>query len=354
MQRLVQSVVAACESGLLPDPLVRLGMRHVIGARLREPAFRTSERRDQAFRQFLRELRAAPIAIETPRANEQHYEVPASFFQAHLGPRAKYSCCLFQRGDESLAQAEDAMLELYAERAELRDGQRVLDLGSGWGSFSLWLAAKHPNSEIVGLSNSHSQRAFVMSRAQTLGLSNLRIVTGNVAEFEFEAELLRGGFDRVVSIEMFEHMKNYELLLAKIARWLSPEGKLFVHIFAHQRLAYHYEDRGSEDWMSRYFFTGGTMPSQNLLLHFQDDLSLEDSWWLSGRHYEQTSNLWLASLDANRARALAAIEPVYGQSAERWFQRWRMFYMAVAELFGFAHGSEWGVAHYRFARRRTA
>ena len=163
MQRLVQSVVAACESGLLPDPLVRLGMRHVIGARLREPAFRTSERRDQAFRQFLRELRAAPIAIETPRANEQHYEVPASFFQAHLGPRAKYSCCLFQRGDESLAQAEDAMLELYAERAELRDGQRVLDLGSGWGSFSLWLAAKHPNSEIVGLSNSHSQRAILAS-----------------------------------------------------------------------------------------------------------------------------------------------------------------------------------------------
>jgi cyclopropane-fatty-acyl-phospholipid synthase len=276
----------------------------------------------------------------------------------HLGPAMKYSCCYYPKGDETLSGAEQAMLALYAERADIQDGQRILDLGCGWGSLALWLAARYPASQIVGLSNSHGQRRFIEAAAARRGITNLRIVTGNVADFTFDGRdasdgAVMAGFDRVMSIEMFEHMKNYEALLAKIAAWLHDDGKLFVHIFAHRHVAYHFQNEDGSDWMSRHFFTGGTMPSADLLLHFQDDLRVVNRWWLDGTHYARTANHWLEALDASRSQTLPILAKGYGAQARIQFQRWRMFYMAVAELFGYAYGREWGVGHYLFEKRPT-
>jgi cyclopropane-fatty-acyl-phospholipid synthase len=345
-------LIRSCEHGWLPDCLIRFGMRQLMRRRLRDEAADDGEWRAPRLNRLLDELRASPIAIETQAANAQHYEVPAAFFHAHLGPHLKYSCCLYPTGNETLAQAEAAMLERYAERAELADGQRILDLGCGWGSLSLWLAARYPRSQVVALSNSHGQRTFIEARAAERGLHNLSVVTGNIVDFEFDDAQLSGGFDRVVSIEMFEHMKNYGLLLAKISRWMRDDAKLFVHIFAHRTLAYHFEVQDGSDWMSKYFFTGGTMPSESLLLNFQDDLRVERQWWVNGTHYERTANHWLAALDATREQVMPMLVDTYGaQDAAVWLQRWRMFYMAVAELFGYANGNEWGVGHYRFVKR---
>ena len=347
-----------CERGLVPDFITRAAMRNLMEQRLMDEGLLHGELRSQRFNTFLAELKASPIAIETKAANEQHYEVPAEFFHLHLGPRLKYSCALYPTGRETLAEAEEHMFRLYAERAGLQDGMRILDLGCGWGSLSLWLAEHYPNSKIVGLSNSHGQRQFIEQRAAERGLRNLTICTGNIVEFNFPAkspssgELVPSGFDRVMSIEMFEHMKNYGLLLKKISGWMKADAKLFVHIFVHRLLAYHFEVKDRNDWMSQYFFTGGTMPSENLLLHFQDDVKLEQQWWVDGRHYEKTSNHWLAGMDAKKPEIMRIFEQGYGpQQAVLWFNRWRMFYMAVAEFFGYEDGNEWGVGHYLFTKR---
>jgi cyclopropane-fatty-acyl-phospholipid synthase len=345
------NVIDLCEKGLIPDFLSRWGMRKLMERRLVDEANLDGEARARRYNAFLDELRASPIAVETGAANEQHYEVPAAFFHRHLGPRLKYSCCYYPNGNETLAEAEDKMFALYAERAELRDGLRILDLGCGWGSLSLWLAEKYPNAQIVGLSNSNGQREFITARAKERGFHNLTILTGNIVSFDFPARDIVAGFDRVMSIEMFEHMKNYGLLLEKISRWMNPDAKLFIHIFVHKLLAYHFEVQGEDDWMSKYFFTGGTMPSENLLLNFQDHVRLERQWWVDGRHYEKTSNHWLENMDLQRRHIRQIFREPYGDDAERWIQRWRMFYMAVAELFGYADGNEWGVAHYRFTKR---
>jgi cyclopropane-fatty-acyl-phospholipid synthase len=341
------TLIDLCERGYVPDAFARFGMRGLIGRRLAEESLGDPAARHAGFE---RELRASPIAIETQAANAQHYEVPAEFFRLHLGPRLKYSCCLYDAPGTTLAQAEEAMLAMYAQRAGLADGQRILDLGCGWGSLSLWLAARYPRAQVTGLSNSNGQREFIEARARERGLANLRILTGNVADHEFAAG--EAGFDRVLSIEMFEHMRNYQALLAKIARWLAPGGKLFVHVFAHRALAYPFEVKDGSDWMSRYFFTGGLMPSARLLGAFQDDLRLAQQWWVDGTHYERTANDWLAGMDARRDEILRVFTAGYGPGEARlWLQRWRMFYMAVAELFGYRGGSEWGVAHYLFERR---
>jgi cyclopropane-fatty-acyl-phospholipid synthase len=345
-------VIELCERGWLPDAMIRAGMRRFMRQRLRDEGRHDAEASSRRFNQLLDELRSSPIAIETAAANTQHYEVPAEFFHLHLGPALKYSSCLYPTGRESLAQAEQAMFELYAQRAGLRDGQRILDLGCGWGSLSLWLAQRFPQSQIVGLSNSHGQRRFIEAQAAERGLTNLFIVTGNIVDFDFAGDRVVAGFDRVMSIEMLEHMKNYGLLLAKLAGWMNPGAKLFVHVFAHRTLAYHFDVKDSSDWMSQYFFTGGTMPSESLLMHFQDHLKLERNWWVDGRHYERTANHWLENMDRARPRIMPHFIATYGAAqAAIWFQRWRMFYMAVAELFGFERGSEWGVAHYVFERR---
>ncbi len=277
--------------------------------------------------------------------------MPAEFFKLHLGPRLKYSCCLYATGRESLEGAEEAMLATYADRSGLVDGDRVLDLGCGWGSFALWCAARYPRSQVVALSNSAGQRAWIEAQVASRRLTNLVVRTGDIVDFEFDAADLGGGFDRIVSIEMFEHMKNYRQLFAKVARWLTDEGRLFVHVFANRRVAYHFEDEGATDWMSRWFFTGGTMPSFDLFKRFDDDIAVEKRWWISGRHYERTANDWLRHMDAAEAKIMEVLDEAYGADAKRWFQRWRMFYMAVEELFGYDEGRQWGVGHYRFARR---
>jgi cyclopropane-fatty-acyl-phospholipid synthase len=348
-------LIDLCERGRLPDSLVRFGMRQLMRKRLKDEEIGNEEARSRRFNRLVDELRASPIAIDTQAANTQHYEVPAEFFAGHLGAMRKYSCCFYRTGKETLDQAERAMMEEYAVRAQLADGQRILDLGCGWGSLSLWLAQTFPGSEIVSLSNSVGQREYIELQATARGLTNLKVVTGDIVEFEFDPEVLRDGFDRVLSIEMFEHMKNYRLLLNKVSHWMRDEAKLFVHVFAHRTLAYHFEVKDGSDWMSKYFFTGGTMPSESLLLYFQDDLTIDRQWWINGKHYEKTANHWLRNLDAARAKLMPVLVQTYGPGdAAVWFQRWRMFYMAVAELFGYDGGNEWGVAHYRFSKRSAA
>lgn len=345
-------LIQSCERGWLPDGLVRAGMRSLMRQRLRDEGLHNGELRSWRFNALLDDLRTGPIAIETDAANTQHYELPPAFFEAHLGPQLKYSCALYPTGMETLAQAEEAMFACYAERAGLADGQCILDLGCGWGSLSLWMATCYPNARIVALSNSQGQRRWIEARAAERGLSNVSVHTGNIVDFEFAEMPKNGRFDRVVSIEMFEHMKNYGLLLSKIARWMRPDAVLFVHIFAHRTLAYHFQVQDGTDWMSKYFFTGGTMPSEALLRHFQDDLQVARQWWVGGTHYARTADHWLANLDAARSRLMPLFVQTYGaREAAVWFQRWRMFYLAVSTLFGYANGNEWGVAHYRFVKR---
>ena len=341
------SLIDLCERGLVPDILTRYGIRRLSAQRLRDEGAQDVQAADARFRHLLEGLRQSPIAIETAAANEQHYEVPTRFFELCLGKRLKYSSCFYATGTEDLDTAEDAMLALYGERAELADGQRILELGCGWGSLTLWMAQRFPNARITGVSNSRTQREHILAQAARRGLGNVEILTCDVNRLE----LPEGEFDRTVSIEMFEHMRNYQHLLGNVSRWLKPGGKLFVHIFCHRSLMYPFETQGDDNWMGKYFFTGGLMPSADTLLHFQRDLTLEQRWLLPGTHYERTANQWLENQDRNREEVMSVLTQAYGAAdAARWNQRWRMFWMACAELFGYAGGNEWLVAHYRFTR----
>jgi len=342
------SLIDLCERGLVPDFLTRYGIRNLCTQRLRDEHDGDLDRADARYRTLLSELRSSPIAIEVAAANEQHYEVPTRFFELCLGRRLKYSSCYYATGKETLDEAEEAMLALYGERAELKDGQRILELGCGWGSLTLWMAERFPNSRITGVSNSRTQREHIMGQAAARGLANVEIITTDVNRLDLNAET----FDRCVSIEMFEHMRNYDTLLGNIGRWLKPGGKLFVHLFCHRSLMYPFETQGADNWMGRYFFTGGLMPAADTLLHFQNALRIDQRWTLSGTHYEKTANHWLENQDRHAEEVLRVLTETYGpKDAALWAQRWRIFWMACAELFGYANGSEWGVAHYRFVKR---
>ncbi len=334
------------ERGLLPDVLVRNGIRRLCRLRLRDEEQGSPGANRAAKEAFVEALRSEPVAVHTDAANEQHYEVPAEFFRLSLGPRLKYSCCWWPEGVDTLAAAEESSLEQVCRRAELADGMAILELGCGWGSLSLWMAEHYPKSRILSVSNSATQRAFIEARRDELGLTNLEVLTADVTGLELERT-----FDRAVSIEMFEHMRNYQTLMGRVASWLKPGGKLFIHVFTHREFAYRFETEGEDNWMGRYFFTGGLMPSDDLLLQFQDHLAIEDQWRLSGVHYQKTAEAWLEAMDRNRADIMPVFEEAYGGEAKRWFQRWRVFYMACAELWGFRDGSEWGVCHYRFIKR---
>jgi cyclopropane-fatty-acyl-phospholipid synthase len=346
-ERPARGVLGLAERGYLPDLFVRHGIRRMCTQRLREETAGSLAQQAARLSEGIEMLRHSPVAIHTDTANAQHYELPPAFFELCLGKRLKYSGCYYPSGDESLEQAENAMLELYGERAEIEDGQRILELGCGWGSLTLWMAERYPNSTIVAVSNSNQQRNYIETQCRSRGLCNVRVITQDVNRLELDAVQ----FDRCLSVEMFEHMRNYDILLSRIARWLRPGGKLFVHIFAHRTLLYPFETTGAGNWIGRHFFTGGLMPASDTLLWFQRDPKIERRWLVDGTHYQRTANQWLANQDARRSQIMPVLAKAYGGRAGLlWFQRWRMFWMSCAELFGYANGQEWLVAHYRFVR----
>jgi cyclopropane-fatty-acyl-phospholipid synthase len=346
----VSLLVRAAESGRIPDPLLRRGIRRLCRRRLREQ--QALHRRDPDHRRrFVEALAGGPVAVAQDDANRQHYEVPAELFERVLGPRLKYSCCHWPSGVRDLAAAEESMLELVAQRARLADGQRILDLGCGWGSLALWLAERFPHARVVAVSNSAPQRRFIESRLAALGAADVEVITADVAALE-ERPGGAGPFDRVVSIEMFEHVPNWQILLGRIARWLAPDGRVLLHVFCHREHAYTFEDAGDDDWMARHFFTGGLMPSDQLIRSFDRDLVVEEQWRVSGRHYQRTAEAWLDNLDAARAELLPVLAATYGEAnAGLWLRRWRLFFLACAELFGYRGGEEWWVTHCLLRRR---
>lgn len=334
------------EKNLVPDRVIRRAIRRLNRQRLSELYAGNLQERQEHFSDFVAQMRQNPIAVHTQEANEQHYEVPAAFFQKVLGKHLKYSCGYWPEGTQTLDDSEEAMLALTCERAKLEDGQAILELGCGWGSLTLFMAQKFPKARITAISNSASQRAFILDQAEARGLVNIKVVTCDMNAFQTDRV-----FDRVVSVEMFEHMRNHEALLENISHWLKPGGQLFVHIFVHRSYPYLFEVRDDSDWMARYFFTGGMMPSDHLLLYYQSHLKLQAHWHVPGWHYQKTSEAWLDLTTHNKDDILAIFRSVYGHDqALKWWVYWRVFFMACAELFGHQHGEEWFVSHYRFVK----
>lgn len=335
------------EKGLIPDSLIRTGIRKLVHTRLDEIKANHCEAGAHSFTDFIAAMNISQIAPVPELANTQHYEVPAEFFFNCLGKNRKYSSCYWLADTTELEVAEVLALQQTCEHADIKDGQQILELGCGWGSLSLWMALNYPNSQITGVSNSNSQREFITSKAKSLGIKNLHIMTADMNTFEAPTS-----YDRIVSVEMFEHMRNYKVLYAKIARWLKPQGKFFKHIFVHRNTPYSFEVQSDDDWMSQYFFSGGIMPSDDLPLVFQDDLRFLQRWRWDGTHYEKTANAWLANMDANADSITPILAASYGEAnVTQWRNRWRIFYMACAELFGYNNGQEWWVSHYLFEKK---
>ena len=350
MSAAAKTAIAWTESGLVPDSVIRAGIRRLNRARLQQIHAGDIERTSAAVEAFVTRMGVSEIAPVPHLANEQHYEVPAEFFAAVLGPHGKYSCCYWGNGARSLEQAEADALDITCNRAGIADGMEVLDLGCGWGSLSLWIAGRYPGCKVTSVSNSTPQRLWIEARARERGLGNIRVITEDMNRFDIE-----GRFDRIVSVEMFEHMRNYAELFRRISGWLKPDGRFFMHIFCHRNSAYEFIDQGPSDWMSRHFFSGGIMPSADLPLRFQTDLALVQRAHWSGTHYEKTANAWLANLDDRRAEIMPLMAATYGADrAAQWLQRWRIFFMACAELFGQSDGQEWFVGHYLFSRAQAA
>jgi cyclopropane-fatty-acyl-phospholipid synthase len=340
-------MVALAERGLIPDRLIRWGIRRQDRDRLRKEDLGNVEAQRQALERLIQGMRESPIAVRTEKPKEQHYEVSPEFFHRVLGRRMKYSGCYWPPHVKSLDEAEEAMLALTCDRAQLEDGMEILELGCGWGAVSLWIAEKYPRSRVVAVSNSRPQLAYITGQCAAKGLRNVEMIRADMNAFEAERR-----FDRVISVEMFEHMRNWEFLLQRIAAWLRSNGKLFIHIFTHRQFAYLFEEEGEDNWMGRYFFTEGLMPSDDLLYQFQDHLAVEAQWRVKGTHYQKTAEAWLANMDKQKRDILPILKGVYGEKdAARWFQRWRIFFMACAELWGYRKGKEWLVSHYRLSKR---
>jgi len=334
------------ERGLVPDSVIRAGIRRLCRQRLKDIGARDIEASASRLDDFVNMMSASGIAPVPDLANEQHYEVPPEFFTEVLGDRSKYSCCYWGEGVENLDQAEIEALNITCMNAGIENGMSILDLGCGWGSLSLWIAQLYPECKVTSVSNSMPQRRHIERTAKERGLANLLVLTRDMNDFHAESQ-----FDRIVSVEMFEHMRNYRELFRRISHWLKPDGQFYMHIFCHRNCAYEFLDEGPSDWMGRYFFSGGIMPSDDLPLRFQEDLSLLAHLRWNGTHYEKTANAWLSNMDQRRASIMPIMEQTYGaEHAEQWFQRWRIFFMACAELFGHDRGQEWYVSHYRFGR----
>ncbi|MEO0510498.1 MAG: cyclopropane-fatty-acyl-phospholipid synthase family protein [Verrucomicrobiota bacterium] len=334
-------VITLAERSLLPDSLIRSGIRKLLAERII-----SLEEDPKSDTQWIEELDRRPLAEDTAAANEQHYEIPVPYFTTVLGKHLKYSCGYWPETSTKLDESEALMLQLSCERAELANGQRILELGCGWGSLSLWMAEHYPESRITSVSNSHSQREYIESQCRERGLTNLEIITCDINDFKAASE-----FDRVVSVEMFEHVRNHRQLFGQISDWLKPGGKCFVHIFSNHDQTYLFEARSEKDWMSRYFFTGGIMPSATLLVSAAEGLlHCEDKWKVNGEHYSKTLEAWLVKQDEAKDQVMSTFRKCYGPDAKLWFQRWRIFYMACSELFAYKGGEEWPVMHYRFSK----
>ncbi|XP_004501446.1 (S)-coclaurine N-methyltransferase isoform X1 [Cicer arietinum] len=380
----VKLMLGSLERNLLPDAIIRRFTRLLLATRLRSGYKSSSQLQLSHLLQFVHSLQELPIAVNTDKPKSQHYELPTSFFRLVLGNNLKYSCCYFSSASKTLEDAEEEMLKLYCERSNLEDGHTVLDVGCGWGSLTLYIAKNYSNSRVTGICNSTTQKAYIEEKCLELQLQNVDIIVADISTFEMEAS-----YDRVFSIEMFEHMKNYKDLLNKISKWMKEDSLLFVHHFCHKAFAYHFEDNNEDDWITRYFFTGGTMPAANLLLYFQDDVSVVNHWLVNGKHYAQTrleyakllnmllysihslfvyiaslkciteakmnlccSEEWLKRMDKNMSSIKPIMESTYGiDSATKWTVYWRTFFIAVAELFGYNNGEEWMVAHFLFKKK---
>ena len=357
---ITRAIIELIERGWFPDSWTRFGIRRLCQQRLQALRAEFGSDPGARTRAFVEQTYSRPIAPVPEKANEQHYEVPAEFFQRVLGDHLKYSCCYF--GDDidhesatGLRQAEEQALRITSEHAGLEDGMRILELGCGWGSLTLWMANHFPQSQIVAVSNSHSQREFIMAQAAAQGIADrVTVVTCDMNDFEPEQSGLTRGFDRVISVEMFEHMRNYRELLQRIDHWLSPRGKLLVHIFCHRQFTYEFQADGASNWMGRYFFSGGIMPGADLFSHFDEHLQVEQSWRWSGVHYQKTCEAWNHWMHVRRREVMPILARTYGnRHAVRWFNRWKMFFLAGAELFGFDDGREWQVAHYLFTPKNS-
>ena len=335
------------EENKIPDFLIRIGIRRLLKQRLADETKGNTQVQQEHLMKLIEELKNSPIAVNTAEANEQHYEVPTDFYKYCLGKHLKYSSGFWKDGVDDIDTSEKDMLELTCERAELENGQTVLELGCGWGSLSLFMASKFPLSNFTVVSNSRTQKIYIDEQAKLRGITNLEVLTININNFNINKT-----FDRVVSVEMFEHMRNYEKLMKLVADVLKPDGKLFVHIFTHKKYTYKFEVIDNTDWMSKYFFTGGIMPSDNLLLYFNKELFIQNHWHVNGKHYSKTSEAWLKNMDLHKKEIMPLFEQTYGKDqALKWWVYWRIFYMACAELWGYNNGEEWMVSHYLFNKK---
>jgi cyclopropane-fatty-acyl-phospholipid synthase len=346
MSAITAKAVSWTESGLVPDTVIRAGIRRLLESKRKEIHSGDVEYAANTLNRFVDMMNESPIALVPDLANEQHYEVPVDFFSRVMGDHLKYSCCYWPSHVSDLSEAEEAALELSVTRAGIEDGMKVLDLGCGWGSLSLWIAEHFPNTSVTSVSNSASQRDFILQQASDRSVQNIDVIACDMNEFVTDSR-----FDRVVSIEMFEHMRNYAELFRRIDDWLLPDGRFFMHIFCHRSTPYEYIDKGPTDWMSRHFFSGGIMPSADLPLRFAESLGIVSRWHWSGTHYARTCNAWLNNMDTNEDAIMPILVGCYGEAnASLWWQRWRIFFMACAELFDYDEGLEWYVGHYLFQK----
>ncbi len=340
---IVESLISLTERAPLPDTVTRAGVHFLVNRTRRA----LGDAPPSATRDFARTMSDFPVALATAEANQQHYEIPASFFREFLGHRAKYSCCYFDDPSASLDDAEDRALELTVENADIRDGQTILELGCGWGSLSLWIAEKFPNANITAVSNSASQRAHILAMADQRGLTNINVITADMNDFEAPAG---HSFDRIVSVEMFEHISNWRALLTRASGWLAPDGRVFIHVFSHKSAPYRFDHTDKADWIAQHFFTGGIMPSHDLIREFDDIFTVEADWRWPGHHYQLTAERWLENYDRNKAAIDTILSDVYGPDAALWRRRWRLFFLATRGLFGHAGGDVWGISHFRLKR----